>query len=129
MMISKVDHGESINWDVIMYSQLVKELIRWDKCKKNMRKGTTKREPKKDVCHYTIVLEVLFHKWFPLEGVESHEKKKQVEQPQEDKRKINSMREGFIKNKRLLNPTHISFKKDKQPIFHKFDLRLTISLK
>jgi len=30
MMISKVDHGESINWVAIMYFQLVKEFIRWE---------------------------------------------------------------------------------------------------
>jgi hypothetical protein len=46
-MISKVNHGKSVNWGVIMYFQLVKELIRWEKCQKNMIKGTTKREPKK----------------------------------------------------------------------------------
>jgi hypothetical protein len=43
-----------------MYSQLVKELIRWEKCQKNMIKGIAKRKPKKDVCHSAIVLEVLF---------------------------------------------------------------------
>jgi hypothetical protein len=32
---------------------LVKELIKWEKCQKNMIEGTTKREPKKDVCHST----------------------------------------------------------------------------
>jgi hypothetical protein len=32
MMISKANHEESINWAAIMYSQLVKELIRWEKC-------------------------------------------------------------------------------------------------
>jgi len=36
-----------------------------------MIKGTTKREPKKDVCHSSIVLEVMFQKWFPLEGAKS----------------------------------------------------------
>jgi hypothetical protein len=36
-----------------------------------MIEGITKRKPKKDVCHYAIVLEVMFWKWFPLEGVES----------------------------------------------------------
>jgi hypothetical protein len=54
MMIFRVDHGEFVNWDVIMYSQLVKELIRWDKCQKNMIEGTTKREQKKGCmpfCH------------------------------------------------------------------------------
>jgi hypothetical protein len=35
---------------------------------KNMIEGTTKREPKKDVRHSAIVLEVLFQTWFPLEG-------------------------------------------------------------
>jgi hypothetical protein len=60
MMISNVDHGKYVNWATIMYSQLFKELIIWDKCPKNMIKGTTKREPKKDVCHYAIVLEVMF---------------------------------------------------------------------
>jgi hypothetical protein len=37
------------------------------------------------------------------------------ERPQEDKRRRDSLRERFIKNKRPLNPTHISPKKDKQP--------------
>jgi hypothetical protein len=32
MMISRTDHGEFVNWVVIVYFQLVKELIRWDKC-------------------------------------------------------------------------------------------------
>ncbi len=32
MMISRLVHGESIDWAAIMYSQLVKELIRWEKC-------------------------------------------------------------------------------------------------
>jgi hypothetical protein len=30
-------------------------------------------------------------------------------------RRKESLRERFIKNKGLLNPTHISFKKEKQP--------------
>jgi hypothetical protein len=30
-----------------MYSQLVKELIKWEKFQENMIKGITKREPKK----------------------------------------------------------------------------------
>jgi hypothetical protein len=76
MMISKVDRGESINWAIIMYYQLVKELIRWEKCQEKMIEGIAKREPKKDVCHFAIVLEILFHKWFPLEGTEPQEKKK-----------------------------------------------------
>ncbi len=38
-----------------------------------MIEGTTKKEPKNDVCHSAIILEVLFQKWFPLEGVESQE--------------------------------------------------------
>jgi hypothetical protein len=59
-----------------MYSQLVKELIRWEKCQKNMIKRTFKRERKKYVCHSAIVLEVLFQKWFPLEGAKPWEKKK-----------------------------------------------------
>jgi hypothetical protein len=31
MMISKVDHGEFVNWDAIMFSQFIKELIKWEK--------------------------------------------------------------------------------------------------
>jgi hypothetical protein len=69
MMISKANNGESINWVAIMYSQLVKELIKWEKCQKNMIEGALKKKPKKDVCHSTIVLEVLFQKWFPLQGM------------------------------------------------------------
>jgi len=41
-----------------------------------MSEGTSERIPKKDICHSTIVLEVLFQQWFPLERAESHEKKK-----------------------------------------------------
>ncbi len=75
MMISKVEHGEFINWVVIMYFQLVKELIRWEKCQKNMIEGIAKKEPKKVVCHSAIVLEFLFQKWFPVQGAEPQEKK------------------------------------------------------
>jgi hypothetical protein len=60
MMISKANHWKSMNWATIMYFQLVKKLIKWDICQKNMIEGTAKREPKKDVCHYVIILEVLF---------------------------------------------------------------------
>ncbi len=52
----------------------------------------------------------MFQKWFPL-GVK---KKKHAEQPQEDKRRRDNLRERFIKNKRPLNPTHISSKKEKR---------------
>jgi hypothetical protein len=79
MMISKINHGESMNWATIMYSQLVKELIRWDKCQKHMITRTTKKELEKHVCHSIIVLEILFQKWFPIKGAEPHEKKKQSE--------------------------------------------------
>ncbi len=64
-----------------MYFQLVKELIIWEKCQKNMIEGIAKRKPKKDVCHSIIVLEVLFQKWFPIQGAEPQEKKKQTKQP------------------------------------------------
>jgi hypothetical protein len=36
------------------------------------------------------------------------------EQPQQDMRRKESLRERFIKNKRPLNPTHIFLKKKKQ---------------
>jgi hypothetical protein len=49
-----------------MCFQLVKELTRWEKCQKNMIKGIAKKEPKKDVCHFAIMLEIIFQKWFPL---------------------------------------------------------------
>jgi hypothetical protein len=80
-----------------------------------MIERTTKRKPKKDVCHFAIVLEVLFQKWFPLEGAKSQEGKKQRKQPQEHKRRKDCLRERFIKNKRPINPMHISPKKEKQP--------------
>jgi hypothetical protein len=69
-MISIVDHGKSINWATIMYFQFVMELMRWEKCEKKMIDGTTKRKPKKDVCRSAVVQEVLFQKWFPIEGIE-----------------------------------------------------------
>jgi hypothetical protein len=41
--------------------------------------GIAKKEPKKDVCHSTIIFKILFQKQFPLEGAKSHEKKKHVD--------------------------------------------------
>ncbi len=67
-----------------------------------MIEGTAKRKPKKDVCHSAIVLEVLFQKWFQVEGAKSQEKKKQAKELQEDKRRRYSLRGRFIKNKRNL---------------------------
>jgi len=67
-MIFRIDHGEFVNWAVIMYFQLVKNLIIWEKCQKNMIEGTTKRKPKKDIGHSAIVLEIMFQKRFPLDG-------------------------------------------------------------
>jgi hypothetical protein len=43
MLIFRVDHGKFINWVAIMYFQLVKELIKWDKCQKNIIERTTKK--------------------------------------------------------------------------------------
>jgi len=77
-------------------------------------KGQQKDNQKKDVCHSTIVLEVLFQKWFPLERAKSQVRKKQAKQLQEDQRRKDNMRERFIKNKRSLNLLHISPKKEKQ---------------
>jgi hypothetical protein len=33
-----------------------------------MIEGIAKREPKNDVCHFVIVLEILFQKWFQVKG-------------------------------------------------------------
>ncbi len=114
MMISKANHGKSINRATIIYFQLVVELMKWEKCQKNMIEGTIKKEPKKDVYHFAIVLKVLFQKWFPLEKAKLLEKKEQAEQRLEEKRKRNSLRQRFITNKIPLNHTHISSKKEKQ---------------
>jgi hypothetical protein len=96
-------------------------MIKWDKCQENMIEGTSKRKPKTDVCHFTIVLEVLFQKWFPSRA-KSQKKNKHAKQPQEDKRRRDSPRERFIKNTRPLNPTHISPKKDKDNQKNSFDV-------
>ncbi len=40
-------------------------------CPTNMIKEIAKKEQKKEICHSAIVLEVLFQKWFPLEGTKS----------------------------------------------------------
>jgi hypothetical protein len=58
-----------------MYYQLVKEFINGKNVWKKVIEGTTKRKPKKDVCHSTIILEVMFQKWFPLEE-QSHTRKR-----------------------------------------------------
>ncbi len=113
MIIVKANHGKFVNWDVIMFSQLVKKLIKWEKCQKNMIEGMAKREPKQDVCHFAIMLEIIFLKWFPPIGAQPQEEKKQIK-PQEDKKEKKSLKETFIKNKRTLNPSHISPKKEKQ---------------
>ncbi len=60
IMIFRTDHGKFVNWATIMYFQLVMEMIIYKKCHKKFIEGTTKREPKKDVCHFAIVLGVMF---------------------------------------------------------------------
>jgi hypothetical protein len=34
MITSRVNNGEFVNWAAIMYFQLVKKFIRWEKCQK-----------------------------------------------------------------------------------------------
>jgi len=49
-----IDHGEFVNCVAIMFFQLVKELIKWEKCPKKRIEGTTKRKQKKgcvSFCH------------------------------------------------------------------------------
>jgi hypothetical protein len=40
-----------------------------------MIEGIEKKEPKKDVCHSTISLEIPFQKWFLVQGAKPQEKK------------------------------------------------------
>ncbi len=42
-MNSKIYHGESANWVAMLYPQLFKKLIRWEKCQKNMIEKMAKR--------------------------------------------------------------------------------------
>jgi len=49
-----IDHGEFVNCVAIMFFQLVKELIKWEKCPKKRIEGTTRRKQKKgcvSFCH------------------------------------------------------------------------------
>ncbi len=71
------------------------------------------KKPKRVVCHFAIVLEVLFHKWFPVQRAKPQEKKKQTKQPHEDMRRKETLRERFKKT-RPLNHAHIFLRKDKQ---------------
>ncbi len=82
-----------------------------------MIEGIAKKKPQKDVYHFANVLEVLFQKWFPI-GAEPQEKKKHKEHPQEDRKRKETLREKFIKNKRPLNLTHIFLetKNNQRPI-------------
>jgi hypothetical protein len=51
------------------------------------------KKPKRVVCHFAIVLEVLFHKWFPVQRAKPQEKKKQTKQPHEDMRRKETLRD------------------------------------
>jgi hypothetical protein len=75
-MIFKVDHGKFVNWTTIMYSQLVKKLIRWDKCQKNMIEGITKKKPKKIKCHYTIRRSIIIEEKKTSKTISRGQKKK-----------------------------------------------------
>jgi hypothetical protein len=33
-----------------------------------MIEGITMKKPKKDLCHYVIILEIMFLKWFLVQG-------------------------------------------------------------
>jgi hypothetical protein len=46
MMISRVDNGKFVNWVAIVYSQLVEELMQWDKRQKIWLKEQPKENQK-----------------------------------------------------------------------------------
>jgi hypothetical protein len=50
MTISKVDQGKYANWVAIMYFQLVKYLIKWEKCQKSMIEGSNNQKKAKKGC-------------------------------------------------------------------------------
>jgi hypothetical protein len=52
-MTSTLNYGEFVNWATIMYSQLVKELIKWEKCEKTWLREQPKEDKKKCMpfCH------------------------------------------------------------------------------
>jgi hypothetical protein len=47
-----------------MFKQLQKEWIRWTTSHTKMLRGTIKVDPKKDVCHFVVVIEVLMQHLF-----------------------------------------------------------------
>jgi hypothetical protein len=57
--------GKYVDWANIMFKQLQKEWIRWTTSHTKMLKGIIKVDPKKDVCHFALVIEVLMQHLFP----------------------------------------------------------------
>jgi hypothetical protein len=59
-----VVNGKYVGWTKRMFKQLQKELIRWTTSHTKMLRGTIKVDPKKDVCHFAVVIEVLMQHLF-----------------------------------------------------------------
>jgi hypothetical protein len=48
-----------LDWANTMFKQMNKELMRWTTFQTKMMMGIVKVEPKKDVCHLTLIIEIL----------------------------------------------------------------------
>jgi hypothetical protein len=47
-----------------MYKNLIKELDKWTKFQGKTIKGKGKVDSKKDMCNFTLILEILMQMWF-----------------------------------------------------------------
>jgi translation initiation factor IF-1 len=74
-----------------------------------MVEGTVKREPKKDVCHFAIVLKVLFQKWFRVKEQNQRRRRSRLSSHMRKKEEKNSKGEVHRKQETSKPCTYFSF--------------------
>jgi hypothetical protein len=62
--ITTIVQGKTIDWANILFKQLQRELTRWTTAQTKVMMGIIKVDPKKDVCHSTLVIEILIQHLF-----------------------------------------------------------------
>ncbi len=57
--------GKAIDWENTLFKQMQRELMKWTTSQTKMMMGIVEVDLKKDICHSTLVIEILKQHFFP----------------------------------------------------------------
>jgi hypothetical protein len=60
----KIVKGKIVDWVDTLFKRLQKKLMRWTTSQTKLLMGTIKVDPKKNVCHSTLVIETMMQHFF-----------------------------------------------------------------